>query len=365
MVGGQGYFFRVDGPLLTPPPYGTMQACGFLGGIEHLVHGHGGDFGDVVGRHGVDPSALDDGDYAIRCTSAAAILEHCSATFDDRLFGLRLGDRLAADVYGAVTTFARVAPDMRRAIEVLLEYMPVVYCPGADVEFVCTDETAEFRWRPSTDFTSDEQANYLGQSQVVRFLRSLVGPDFRPSRVQLVSRPWRRDVEAIDRFFGCRVAGDAPANVVSFPADVLRRRLRTSNAMLFGLLESYFTQVKAQAQQSFVDEVRAFARATLASGNCTIERCALKLEASPRTLQRRLTEQGRRFSEIVEEQRIEASMRALRRSGDPLSHIALNLGYSDQSSFGRAFKRWTGVTPQQFREGRPAARQDGVAAISV
>jgi AraC-like DNA-binding protein len=306
----------------------------------------------MVGRRGVDPAALNDNDYAIRCASAAAILEDCSAAFDDRLFGLRLGDRLAADVYGAVTTFARVAPDMRQAIEVLLEYMPVVYCPGADVEFVTTAETAEFRWRPSSDFESDEQANCLGQSQVVRFLQSLIGPDFRPSRVQLASRPRRRDLEAMDRFFGCRVTGDAPANIVAFPASVLDRRLRTSNALLFGLLGSYFAQVKAQAQRSFVDEVRAFARATLATGNCTIERCALKLEASPRTIQRRLTEQGYRFSEIVEEQRVEASKRALQESGDTLSDIALNLGYSDQSSFGRAFKRWTGVTPQAFRDGR-------------
>src|ERR1700759_4605278 len=112
MVGGNGYFFRIEGPLPAPPPYGTMKAWGFLGGVEHLVQGHGGDFDEVVGRHGVDPAARDDGDYAIRCTSAAAILEHCSEAFDDRLFGLRLGDRLAADVYGAVTTFARVAPDM-------------------------------------------------------------------------------------------------------------------------------------------------------------------------------------------------------------------------------------------------------------
>jgi AraC-like DNA-binding protein len=355
MVGGHGYFFRIDGPLLSPPPYGTMKACGFLDGIADLVRRHGGDFGDVVERHGVDPAALNDHDYAIRCTSAAAILEHCSASFDDRLFGLRLGDHLAADVYGAVTTFARVAPDIRQAIEVLLEYMPVIYCPGADVEFVATEETAEFRWRPSADFESDEQANCLGQSQVVRFLQSLVGPDFRPSRVQLVSRPWRKDIAAMDDFFGCRVTGASPVNIVSFPASLLRRRLRSADPTLFGLLGSYFAQVKAQVQQSFVDEVRAFARASLASGHCTIDRCAARLEASPRTIQRRLTEQGYRFSEIVEEQRVEASKRALRETADTLSEIAFNLGYSDQSSFGRAFKRWTGVTPQAFREGSRCA----------
>jgi AraC-like DNA-binding protein len=107
--------------------------------------------------------------------------------------------------------------------------------------------------------------------------------------------------------------------------------------------------VKNAAHRTFVDEVRAYTRATLTTGNCTITRCAAKLEASARTIQRRLAEQGLRFSEIVEEERVEASKRALRETGDALSEIALNLGYSDQSSFGRAFKRWTGTTPQAYR----------------
>ena len=128
-----------------------------------------------------------------------------------------------------------------------------------------------------------------------------------------------------------------------------------SVAMLFGLLGSYFAQVRKSAQRSFVDEVRAFARATLPTGKCTIDYCAARMEASPRTIQRRLTDLGFRFSEIVEEQRIDASRRALTDTDDPLSDIAFNLGYSDQSSFGRAFKRWTGMTPQAYRERRGSA----------
>jgi AraC-like DNA-binding protein len=67
-----------------------------------------------------------------------------------------------------------------------------------------------------------------------------------------------------------------------------------------------------------------------------------------------LIEQGLRFSEIVQVQRIEAAKRALKDTDAALSDIALKLGYSDQSSFGRAFKRWTGVTPQAFRERLPS-----------
>jgi AraC-like DNA-binding protein len=350
MVGSSSYYFNVDGPLLCPPPYGTMKACGFLGGIETLVRGHGGNFDDVIERYGIHRTVVNDDDYAIRCSSAAAMLDYCSVEFDDRLFGLRLGDHLAADLYGAITTFARVAPNIQQAIDALIEYMPVIYCPGADVEFLMSEDVAEFRWLPSTEFESDEQANYLGQAQVVRFLQSLIGWDFRPARIHVVSQPRRNDIEAMQRFFGCKVFGNSPTNIVSFPANVVHRRLRTANAMLFGLLGSYFAQVKKSAQHTFVDMVKSYVRAALATGNCTIERCAMKMDASPRTIQRRLTEQGLRFSEIIEEQRVEAAKRALTDTGDALASIALNLGYSDQSSFGRAFKRWTGVTPQNFRD---------------
>jgi len=217
---------------------------------------------------------------------------------------------------------------------------------------VVSASMAELRWHPSSDFESDEQANYLGQSQVLRFLQSLIGPEFRPAGVKIVSKPWRYDVDALERFFGCRIYGHSPANIISFPAEALQRRLRTSNPMLFGLLGSYFAQVKVSAQRSYTDEVRACARVALTAGNCSISQCAAKMQVSPRTIQRRLTEQGVRFSDIVEEARIEASKRALHETDDSLSEIALNMGYSDQSSFGRAFKRWTGSTPQSFRAGR-------------
>jgi AraC-like DNA-binding protein len=348
------YFFKIDGPLLTLPRSGTMKACGFFEGVETLVRSHGGSFERVIERHGIDPLAARDFDYALRCTSAAAILDYCSRVFDDHLFGLRLGGCLHADVYGALTSFARVAPDMRRAVQVLLDYMPVIYCPGAEVEFVESGETAEFRWRPYADFNSDEQANYLGQAQVVRFLRGLIGPGFRPTGVHVLSEPWRNNIEAMERFFGCKVHGRSAANIISFPAALLDTRNRAANPMLFALMGSYFDQVRKAAQGSFIDDVRGYARATLATGHCTIEHYAMKLNASARTVQRRLLEQGVRFSKIVEEERVEAAKRALLETDDSLSEIALNLGYSDHSSFGRAFKRWTRRTPQAYREANEA-----------
>ncbi len=70
---------------------------------------------------------------------------------------------------------------------------------------------------------------------------------------------------------------------------------------------------------------------------------------SVRTLQSRLSEENHSFSDMLEHQREELAKSYLRQEHFSLDDVAANLGYSEQSSFGRAFKRWTGVTPKQYR----------------
>ena len=70
---------------------------------------------------------------------------------------------------------------------------------------------------------------------------------------------------------------------------------------------------------------------------------------SVRTLQAKLGDNGLSFSDILEEQRVALAQSYLKQANLALDDVAANLGYSEQSSFGRAFKRWTGVTPKQYR----------------
>ncbi|HET8882355.1 MAG TPA: helix-turn-helix transcriptional regulator, partial [Solimonas sp.] len=104
-----------------------------------------------------------------------------------------------------------------------------------------------------------------------------------------------------------------------------------------------------------VERVEDYVRGALSLGNCSIERCAKRLGTSVRTLQANLSESGLRFSDILEQQRIELAKVHLQEGRLSLDEIALLLGYSEQSSFGRAFKRWTGMTPQRYRRQLDAA----------
>ena len=107
--------------------------------------------------------------------------------------------------------------------------------------------------------------------------------------------------------------------------------------------------MRAASSQSIVERVGSYVRGSLASGTCTVERCAEKLGTSIRTLQARLQAEGVRFSDLVERQREMLAKSHLAQGLLSLDEIADRLGYGEQTSFGRAFKRWTGMTPHQYR----------------
>ncbi|MEO8524992.1 MAG: helix-turn-helix domain-containing protein [Caldimonas sp.] len=100
--------------------------------------------------------------------------------------------------------------------------------------------------------------------------------------------------------------------------------------------------------------LRARLRDALAQGQASAQRLARLLGVSERTLQRRLQDVGRSFSDVVEDFRQEEAVRLMQDSRLPLVHIADRLGYAEQSSFTRAFRRWTGETPAAWRAARKA-----------
>ena len=183
----------------------------------------------------------------------------------------------------------------------------------------------------------------------VKLLQAMGGPGFKPSWVSLSAETRASDMPELERVLGCKVTPQSRHNAIAFPVHTLDQPVPSANRLLFRLLGSYLQTVKATHSQSIIDRVESYVRGSLASGNCTIERCADKIGTSVRTLQAKLAAEGARFSELVEGQRAKLAKSHLAQRQLTLDEIADRLGYGEQTSFGRAFKRWTGLTPQQYR----------------
>lgn len=103
---------------------------------------------------------------------------------------------------------------------------------------------------------------------------------------------------------------------------------------------------------NLTQRVRRVVGALLAAhGTPDLHAVAGVVDVSVRTLQRRLREAGVSYAQVLAEARFEAARRMLRESDVRIGEVARTLGYSDGAHFTRAFQRWTGVTPRDFRRG--------------
>jgi AraC-like DNA-binding protein len=343
---GNTFVLSVDASFGAFPPQGQIQA-GYLRGLKRLIRDRGGDPRDALERHDIDAVAFENPDHHIDCTSAVNVVEYCSRRLQDPLFGLHLAEYQDPDVFGCVMALARAAPTVREGLQSLIDYVPLSASPECEMELVAGREVAELRWR--TDLCEGQQVNYQGLLLFMKTLEMLGGPHFRPRYANLTFNIARGDRQPLQDRVGCKVHSHAEANAVAFPIDLLDRPVATSNRLLYGVLGGCLSQLRTTTRAGFVEQVEAYVRSALSDGACSVDACAEKLGTSSRTLQKRLTRNGVKFLDIVQNERIKLAKQALLWSDSSLDDIAFQLGYSEQTSFGRAFKRATGMTPQGFR----------------
>jgi AraC-like DNA-binding protein len=343
---GNTFVLSVDASIGAFPAQGQIQA-GYLRGLKGLIRQLGGDPRQMLERHDIDAQAFDDPDHHIDCISAVNLVEYCSRSLQDPLFGLHLAERQDPDVFGCVMALARAAPTVREGLQNLIDFVPLSASPECEMELVTGRDIAELRWR--TDLCAGEQVNYQGLLLFMKTLEMLGGPHFRPRYANLTFGVGRSDRQPLQDRVGCKVNPRAEANALAFPVDLLDRPIATSNRLLYSLLGGCLGQLRTTTRAGFVEQVEAYVRSALADGTCSVDACADKLGTSSRTLQKRLTRHGVKFLDIVQNERIKLAKQALLWSDSSLDDIAFQLGYSEQTSFGRAFKRATGMTPQGFR----------------
>jgi AraC-like DNA-binding protein len=132
----------------------------------------------------------------------------------------------------------------------------------------------------------------------------------------------------------------------------VRRRPGNAGAGDRKLLERLHSTTPAQ---DFAGSIRQVAGTLLREGTPQIETVAEIAGMPVRSLQRRLRAEGHSYSELVEQARYLAARDLLRDAGIKITEIALDVGYSDAAHFNRAFRRWAGTTPREFRRQQLAA----------
>jgi AraC-like DNA-binding protein len=185
---------------------------------------------------------------------------------------------------------------------------------------------------------------------ILHRLRYVSDGSFVPVRVGLpVPRPETDPVR--ERLYGVALVYDFPCAEIAIDAHTWRSPASRADPYLYATLERMAIQLQLQqpGDPPLEAALRARLRIALAQGRAEPGRMAASLGVSERTLQRRLAETGRSFTGVMDDFRRNESARLLCDRKLHLVEIAARLGYAEQTSFTRAFRRWTGTTPAAWR----------------
>jgi AraC-like DNA-binding protein len=151
-------------------------------------------------------------------------------------------------------------------------------------------------------------------------------------------------------FFRCPLVFSANVSRLSFSKSDTERPFTTSNHDLARINDQVLDHLLSTlSAQDIVSKVKHAIVEHLPSGTPTEEDISKELFTSPRTLNRRLAEQETSFRQLITAVRLELAERYMTDPDIPLTEVSFLLGFSDTSSFSRAFKRWTGVPPNVYR----------------
>ena len=343
-----GHFFSLEQPLHALPAHSQVSAAN-LHHFPALVDRLGGDSRDVLERYGIDPQVLQHENRFVDCQVFVDMFEYCATHFGDPLFGLHLAEMQSVDIYGCVATLSKSAETIRQGLYDLIEYLPVVHSTESVLELVEGVSVSELRWTEHSDLGANDQADSQGLLLNLKVLRSMAGADFVPSYVNVSDSLYRKAGGDLDRAVGCPVRVCRERSCIAFPSELLDRPSISATGSLYRLLKSYLASLKSYQSPSLLDKVNNFISEGMRSGEVSIEACAQQLGFSSRVLQMRLREKDLSYSDILDRRRLEYAKSKLCASDMPIPEIADQLGYAERTSFGRAFKRWTGVSPKQFR----------------
>jgi len=152
-------------------------------------------------------------------------------------------------------------------------------------------------------------------------------------------------------FFKSPITFSSGHNVIWFDRSIIHEVLPTANAKLARKNDQIMAQYISQLDESDIAmQVKSRLIDRLSSGSVKESEIAIDLNMTLRTLQRKLVERGTSYKAIANETRRDLALEYVREQYLPLTEITYLLGYSEQANFTRAFRRWTGQSPTDYRK---------------
>ena len=302
----------------------------------------------IIGNSGINIRALDSDEPKIGFQDLAQLFERAAKLTGDDLLGFKHGQNSDYRRGGLLAYTGISSPTVRTFLGNLSRFQRVTGdALSITADSLQKDGTIEWQFNVPREVIRQQYVEF-SSAALVGFVRKLTNRTVTPQAVAY--RHFRKsNVTPMVRYFGSEIDFGARTNKMQFKLSDLDLPLQSADDHLYRILHKMSEEIVAKREKAKPSIIISVEECISSNPAMSKENVAKRLGMSTRTLARRLAEVDKTFFGLVEGYRASMSKSMLTDTDLQLTEIAYVVGYSEPSTFSTAFKRWTGLTPTEYR----------------
>ncbi len=276
------------------------------------------------------------------------LFEVCAQRLNRDDLGLLVGQRTRLADLGLAGQLALCGETVEEGLQQFIQHYNL-HDTAATMYLAVSGGYARFVWAIAEPGISNTTHIQLAAMTIAfNFMQDLCGAGWLPTVVTVASRS-PANSQPCHRYFRAPVRFDSDESSMVFEQRWLDRPLPPVDPQTRHRIETEARARQAIVAVNFPDTLRMVLRKKLLIGDCSMDSVAQLLGIHRRTLDRRLQPHGLRYSELLESVQADIARQLLVDTTMPVQDVAEALRFSNAANFATAFRRWTGVTPSEFR----------------
>lgn len=342
-----------SGPKRKTKVAGPTVGAGYARALFDLAVAKGADPALLLARAGIGPHDFADADNRIPLANHIALMRAGAALSGDAALALHFGETSNLGEYSVVGLIADASKTMGHALVQLNRYgrLVIEVDLGAEGERFRVERTDGEAWfidtrRDPNSFPELTESTFARMASHTRQFGTDDKPFVKGVRVTHAEPAYRAEY---GRIFRVPVVFNCDRNALLIDDDWTTYKVARTTRYAFGVLSEHAKALleSLEASQTTRGRVESLLIPILHTGEPNVERIAEKMGQSRKTLYRKLKAEGTTFARLLDELRHKMALHYLNGKKVSVNETAYLVGFSDPSTFSRAFRRWTGVSPRK------------------
>lgn len=336
-----------DKTPLDAPRQPALQRAGILVEVADLLAEHGVDAGELFASAGLGQPPRSP-DEKLPFHASIEVLEKAAAKIHCPHFGLLLGQRFQLEHHGPIGELMRRASTLGQALSDFVSWQPG-YSSGAVVYLHRLGEDHAFGY--GAVGTASRVLHDLVATVGVRMVEQLTDGAVQPEEIHFAHRP-PADRSPYVRYLNVPVRFNEHRVCLVLSATAMDTRLPEADRARHQAVQGRLRDTLRTAATDLASRTRLTLRNMLQHGTPSMDAVAATLAMHPRTLRRHLAKEQTSFEKLCNATRFDVARELLDLTDLPVSDIGTALAYASPSVFADAFRRWSGLTPTEWRRRR-------------